>query len=103
VLLGADGTPESRQEFARVIAEWESSGRRPPAAAVPRPGQDLSDTELLLAFWRHAERHYRHPAGTPTRELKDYRYSVRELRTLYGQRSPARGITITRSGQWHSL
>src|SRR5215831_11564946 len=28
VLLGKHGTPESRAEYARVIAEWEAGGRR---------------------------------------------------------------------------
>jgi hypothetical protein len=31
VLLGKFGTKASRQEYARVIAEWESSGRQLPA------------------------------------------------------------------------
>jgi hypothetical protein len=30
VLLGKYDTPESRAEYARVLAEWEASGRRPP-------------------------------------------------------------------------
>ena len=40
--------------------------------------------ELILAFWRHAEKHYRHEDGTPTSELNDYKLSLRPLRELYG-------------------
>src|SRR5262245_61487693 len=66
VLLGKSGTPESRLEYSRVIAEWEAAGRR-----LVSPGgtpADLSVNELTLAFVKYAETHYRHPDGTPTGE-----------------------------------
>src|SRR5947207_3195119 len=81
VLLGRYGSADSRLEYGRVIAEWEANGRRLTAAAV---GSDLTVSELILAFWRHAEQHYRHPDGTPTSELTEYRYSLKPLRELYG-------------------
>jgi integrase len=40
--------------------------------------------ELVLAFLRHAETHYRHADGTPTNELTDFRLSLRPLVHLYG-------------------
>jgi integrase len=40
---------------------------------------------LILAFWKYAEKHYRHPDNAPTSELRDYRYSLRALRKLYGE------------------
>src|ERR1700748_1381188 len=64
VLLGPHGTAASRVEYARVIAEWEAARRR--LTAAPVAGSGLSVNELLLAFLRHAERHYRYPDGTPT-------------------------------------
>src|SRR5262249_24242296 len=64
------------------------NGRRLPAAAGAS-GSDLTVNELILAFWKHAELHYRHPDGTPTSELGDYRLSLRPLRELYGH-SPTR-------------
>jgi integrase len=82
VLLGRHGSPESRAEYARVIAEWEAGGRRTPAHASAR--SDLSVNELLVRFWEHAEQHYRHADGTPTSELNNYRLSLRPLRELYG-------------------
>src|SRR4051794_15299615 len=77
VLLGEHGSRESRMEYARVIAEWEAGGRRLWSGAG---GPDLTVNELILAFWRYAEQHYRHPDGTPTSELDDYRLSLRPLR-----------------------
>jgi integrase len=82
VLLGRHGSAESRAEYARVLAEWEAAGRRPPRTA--RSTHDLSVNELILAFWRHAEQHYRDPDGAPTTELGEYRRSFRPLRELYG-------------------
>src|SRR5262245_33135805 len=58
VLLGKFGTPESRAEYARVLAEWEANGRRPPVSPSAMP--DITINELILRFWPHAEMHYRH-------------------------------------------
>src|SRR5260370_40776626 len=69
VLLGRYGTAESRVEYARVIAEWEVSGRRQ-APALGDSGS-LSVNEFVLAFWKHAEQHYRRDDGTRTTELAD--------------------------------
>jgi hypothetical protein len=60
-------------------------GRRLPTESIAKP---FTINQLILAFWRHAEQHYRHEDGTPTNELTDYRYSLRPLRELYGD-SPA--------------
>ncbi len=56
VLLGRHGTPESRAEYARVIAEWEASGRQ---LKVTREACSRSINEVVLEFWKHAEQHYR--------------------------------------------
>jgi hypothetical protein len=74
VLLGKYGTAQSRIEYARVIAEWEASGRR-----LPNDGtrQDCTVNELALAFWQHAERHYRRPDGALTSEVSEFRYALR--------------------------
>ena len=87
VLLGTYGTPASRAEYARVIAEWEANGRRlPPAAGTPA---DLSVNELALTYLKHAEQHYRYPDGTTTNEYDDTKYSLRPVCHLYGH-TPAR-------------
>jgi integrase len=86
VLLGLHGTPESRAEYARVIAEWEANGRR-----LPRPAgavADLSVNELILAYWRFAEMYYV-KNGEPTSQQERVRRSLRPLKSLYGH-TPAR-------------
>src|SRR5207237_485735 len=47
----------------------------------------ISINELILAFWSHAEQHYRYPDGRSTNELSDYRLSLRPLKHLYGNTS----------------
>jgi integrase len=84
VLLGQHGTPRSRAEYARVIAEWEAAGRRLPA----RPGgearpADLTINELCLAYWRFAEGYYV-KGGEPTSEQDTIRQALRFLRADYG-------------------
>ena len=51
VLLGMYGTPQSRQEYARVIGEWEAANRRLPTIA---PMQSLTVAEVLLDYRRSA-------------------------------------------------
>jgi integrase len=84
IYLGPYGSPESKAEYDRLIQEWLASGRGPactPNGATP----DLTINELLAAFWDHAERHYRLPDGTPSRELDNLKDALRPLRTSYGQ------------------
>jgi integrase len=70
-----------RLAYDRLIAEWPANGRRQPQPdAIP----SVSVNELILAFWRHAEQHYRRDDGTATNELGEFRYSLRPLRELYG-------------------
>ena len=40
--------------------------------------------EVLLAFFKHAENHYRLPDGTPTSEVREIRHSLRPVHELYG-------------------
>ena len=78
--LGPWGTKVARIEYDRVIAEWLAAGRRPSALGVDA----ITVTEVLAAFWSHAERYYRYPDGTQTNELKNYRDALRYPRRLYG-------------------
>jgi integrase len=65
------------------VADARRLAACPPARPARRP--NLSVNELILDFWTgYAERHYRHPDGTPTGELDNYRDSIRTLRRLYG-------------------
>ena len=81
VLLGKYGSPESRAEYARVIAEWEAAGRRLPVAES-KPA-DLTVNELLVAYLRFAEGYYR-KNGQPTEQLQRAKIAMRPLKELYG-------------------
>ena len=87
--LGAYGSPESHEKYARLIAEWQANGQRLPPAqgrrldpAVGAGGRELRVSEVILAFVEHAQKHYRHADGTPTGELDNYRDALRPLRRL---------------------
>jgi integrase len=83
VLLGPFDTPESRQEYARILAEWEANGRKASSVlAFSVEGQTIN--EVMLAFWKYAEQHYRRPDGTQTGELREYRSAFKPLKELYG-------------------
>jgi integrase len=83
VLLGKYGSAASRAEYARVIAEWETNGRRLPQP-VSRTPTDITVNELAVAYLQHAKQHYRYPDGTQTNEYDDSKYSLRPLLHLYG-------------------
>jgi integrase len=80
VYLGAYGTIESRERYARVIREWEAAGRQ----LVTR-ADDLSVDELVAHFWTWAQSYYRKADGTPSGELQVYHQALRPLRRLYGK------------------
>lgn len=53
--LGEPGSPESRERYHRVIAEWEANGRRliDPDFDKPGDGGDgITITDLCARFWR---------------------------------------------------
>jgi hypothetical protein len=78
VLLGKHDTPESRAEYARVIAEWNLNGGR-----IPQPTDCVTVAELLSAFWDHALDHYRRPDGSPTSEIGNFRLAFRPVKEMY--------------------
>lgn len=79
--LGPHGTPESRERYDRLIAEWLGNGRRlpPPCEAVA----DCTVNGLIIAYWRWAEVEYSRD-GRPTREFQNLASPFRALRKLYG-------------------
>jgi integrase len=89
ILLGPWDSPESRAEYRRILAELDTNqGRLPQPASVDAPAR-LSVNEIILAFWKHAEQHYRAPDCTPTGEADNYREALRPLRQLYGHTAAA--------------
>ena len=85
--LGKHGTEASQEAYRRLIAEWLTNGRRPPPHSADHIAESvagLSVNELILAYWRYAEQHYRKPDGTPTKELDNLADALRPVRRLYG-------------------
>jgi integrase len=78
--LGTYGTAESKAEYARIVNEWQESHGR----VADGIKSELTVNELILAFWRHVETHYRHPDGTQTSEVENFKCSLRPVRELYG-------------------
>ena len=80
--LGKYGSEESKAEYNRLIAEWYANSQnlpQPPASGVGR-----SVNELILAFWRWAEGHYRDAEGKVSKELDNLKDALRPLRQLHG-------------------
>src|SRR5262249_26053528 len=85
ILLGTWNSPESKAEYARVLSELAAhQGRLAAHQQSASAFGDLTVNELIVAFWKHAEEHYRHPDGRPTGELANLRDALRPLRRLYG-------------------
>lgn len=94
--LGTFGTPASRAEYDRLVAEWVA-GRR--IAPPIERGPELTISELIEAFWIFANEKYRQrtgrklPDGTyervPTPEISNLKSPLRILRRLYGHTQAA--------------
>jgi integrase len=85
VLLGPWGSAGSRAEYARVLRELNANqGRLPAGERNAEAYGDLTMNELLVAFWRHAEAHYRRPDGRPSGELDNLRDALRPVKELFG-------------------
>jgi hypothetical protein len=81
ILLGKYGSKVSREEYARVLSEWETSGRRLHQAAASK---DLTCNELMLAYWQFAEGYYV-KNGRPTSQLPRIRLALKPVKNLYGR------------------
>jgi integrase len=89
--LGVFNSPESRERYHRVIAEWEANARRLPAPDFDRSatGADSRHAggptvdEVALRFWRWAQSNHR------PREARAFRPVLRLLRQMDGS-TPAR-------------
>lgn len=70
----------SRDEYDRLVAEWLQAGRR---ASPRRPGE-LTVTQLVVAYFKHAQSYYRRSDGTSTETAENMRPAFRTLREMYG-------------------
>ncbi len=81
--LGPYGSEESRQAYARLIAEHLVHGDLSPnSASRPEPSADLSINELLVKYLQFATRYYV-KNGRLTGELHNIKDALRPLRALY--------------------
>jgi integrase len=81
-LLGKHNTADSREEYKRVVLDWEARGRRLPQIEATA---DLMLAELIARYWKHVEEYYRHADGRPTGEVQAMRYALRPLNHLHGK------------------
>ena len=82
--LGRYGTPESRAEYARVIAETFRPGAPPPPVNTPMGTYpDISVNEMLVKYLEFADGYYVKD-GVPTGEAANMRDAVRPLQEFYG-------------------
>ncbi len=85
--LGSYASPESHEEYARLIAEWQANGKEVAAIASPPVVEELTLNALILRYLDYAEGYYvKH--GKLTGELNNIRCSLVKPKGLYG-RTPA--------------
>jgi integrase len=100
--LGKHGSPETRERYDRVVAEWLANRRHVDGSesaqlayskavgAQQEAAAQIADIkiattveEVIAAYWGFAETYYR-KEGEPTEELNHIRRAARVLRRLYG-------------------
>jgi integrase len=74
VLLGAHNTKASKEEYARVLSEWQAKGRK----FSPGAQEDITIDELILRYWEWAKRYYGRKE-----EMSNITASFRPLKFLY--------------------
>jgi hypothetical protein len=74
VYLGPFDSAGSRQEYARIVAAAGSGTGV--AVGVQASGGSATVAEILLAFLRHAEKHYRRADGTITNEYTEFKIVI---------------------------
>ena len=85
--LGPYGSPESRERYGRLVAEWQTS--RPIVVSSDGKTPDLSINELVRDYMERRVLGYYRKDGKPTSEVDNIRQALRFLVKLYG-RSPSR-------------
>ena len=75
--LGPYGSPESRQKYDELVAEWLA---RQDGSRVA-----LTVDDLCLLFLDWAEGYYRHPDGTPTGTIDNVREALRYMVRVHGR------------------
>lgn len=83
--LGAYGSPESRELYHQVLAEWEAAGRRLPQAPTNADGPvgGVTINEMTNAYWRWAKFAYSSSEVSSTAQI------IRMLRQMFGSLAAA--------------
>jgi len=83
--LGEYGSPESRELYHQLLAEWEANGRRLPAPPQAEAGSEagITITEVILAYRDWAQGYY------AKAKFHNIRAGLRVLRKLFGHHSAA--------------
>lgn len=79
--LGKYESLESREAYARVLAERVNSASTP---LSPPDAANITINELLLRYFRFAKTYYVDQNGNPTDEYQQMVYAARPLRELFG-------------------
>src|SRR5437588_8731874 len=74
--LGKHASPASWAEYERLLALLRSNHGVYPFSPGGTVSHWLTLNEIVLRFWRHAQRHYRLRDGSPSRELEHFKYSL---------------------------
>ena len=85
--LGKHNTPESKETYARLIAEHFRSGDISPRLAHLN-GDDVSINEIVAKYWTEHVETYHTKDGKPTDRQYHVRLALHPLCSLYG-RTPA--------------
>lgn len=78
IYLGEYDSPESRQAYDKILAEWEANhAERTPAASV-----HITVSRLAYLFLKHAEQEYVRD-GKPTGETENFRQALKSMNNLF--------------------
>lgn len=80
--LGPHGSPESKAEYDRLIAEWLANERT--LEVEPTDGGEILVSEVLAKYLVWAKDYYRGPDGKCSGQLPSIKQAMRPLRHLYG-------------------
>lgn len=86
--LGPYDSPESHEEYARLIAEWQAGQAKLPSSPTDAVGGTASTamtvSQLLAAYHDFAKGHYVRDGAT-TKEFTSMKEAMRPIRHLYGR------------------
>lgn len=79
--LGDYDSPQSHQDYHRLLAEWTANGFH-----LPVKKDELLVKELALRFWEHAQTYYVRPDGVQTSEVSNFKQVIKALNELYAEK-----------------